>query len=93
MNASPESIVKTSEKNQDEFKLIEHLTMFYREVFSSFNESKKNILIENLSMTDALLQPIWCNCLFKSKGKHYFCLIGLKADLDIYGICIIRMVI
>ena len=72
MNVSPEYIVKTSEKNPDEFKLIEHLPMFYREVFSSFNESKKNILIENLSMTDALLQPIWCNCLFKSKGKTLF---------------------
>ena len=72
MNVSPEYIVKTSEKNPDEFKLIEHLPMFYREIFSSFNESKKNLLIENLSMTDALLQPIWCNCLFKSKGKTLF---------------------
>ena len=72
MNVSPEYIVKTSEKNPDEFKLIEHLPMFYREIFSSFIESKKNILIENLSMTDALLQPIWCNCLFKSKGKTLF---------------------
>ena len=54
------------------FKLIEHLPMFYTEIFSSYNESKKNILIENLSMTNALLQPIWCNCLFKSKGKPLF---------------------
>ena len=33
INVSPEYIVKTSEKNPDEFKLIEHLPMFYRDIF------------------------------------------------------------
>ena len=69
LNVSPEYIVKTSEKNPDDFKLVEHLPVFYKQIFSSFNECKKTMSIQNMSMVDILLQPIWCNCLFKCKGK------------------------
>ena len=72
VNVTPEYIVKTNEKNPYDFKLIDVLPEFYREIFTSFNECKKTLLIENLSNIDILLQPIWCNNLFKFKGKTLY---------------------
>ena len=86
--------MKTSEKNPDDFKLVEHLPVFYRQIFSSFNECKKTMSIQNMSMADILLQPIWCNFLFKCKGKT-LCLpnwikSGFRYIRDLYNV---RMVI
>ena len=72
LNVTPEYIVKTNEKDPHDFKIIHVLPVFYQELFISFNECKKNLLIENLSSTDILLQPIWCNNLFKFKGKTLY---------------------
>ena len=69
------------EKNPNDFKLVEHLPVFHREIFSSFNECKKTMLIQSFSMADILSQPIWCNCLFKCKGNRLCLPIWIKSGI------------
>ena len=74
INILPEYLVKTNEKNPNDFRIIDVLPKFYREIFTSFNECKKNILIENLSI---FFYNLYGAIIYSNvKARHYIFLIG-----------------
>ena len=66
--------------------LIDALPEFYRDICTSFNECRKTLSIENLSNIDILLQPIWCNNLFKFKGKTLYLSHWIKSGFIMWKI-------
>ena len=68
-NVNINYLLKTTEKRCEYFKIVPNLPIFYKEIFTCFNECKRSIDVENLSNANFLLQPIWNNDLFKYKNE------------------------
>ena len=68
-NVNINYLLKTTEKRCEYFKIVPNLPIFYKEIFTCFNECKRSIDVENLSNANFLLQPMWNNDLFKYKNE------------------------
>ena len=52
-------LVKTNERNENNFNIVKKLPLFYKEVFCAFNESKTLVPLHSLSADEFLQQTIW----------------------------------
>ena len=68
-NISIFDVLKTSEYNNPYFFKMLKLPMFYENIFSAFNKSKKQRDLSSLKRDEFLSQFIWNNILFKHKSK------------------------
>ena len=62
-------LVKTNERNENNFNIVKKLPLFYKEVFCAFNESKTLVPLHSLSADEFLQQTIWNNVYFKTNLK------------------------
>ena len=72
-NLSIDFVLKATETDLKEFKMIHVLPKFYQEIFTSFNFcKKKNKSFSQYSSNEILHEPIWNNSLFRYKNKTFF---------------------
>ena len=62
-------LVKTNERNENNYNIIKKLPLFYKEVFCAFNESKTLVPLHSLSADEFLQHTIWNNVYFKTNGS------------------------
>ena len=62
-------LVKTNERNENNFNIVKKLPLLYKEVFYAFNESKTLVLLHSLSADEFLQRTIWNNVYFKTNVK------------------------
>ena len=51
-------LVKTNERNENNFKIVKKLPLFYKDVFCAFNESKTIVPLHSISTHGFVQQSI-----------------------------------
>lgn len=81
VNLNLNYILSTTERNMEDFTVINHIPKFYQEIFCCFNSCKKQNNILNMSNVTFVQQPLWNNELFKYKGKTLCFLRWIKSGI------------
>ena len=71
-NLSIEYVLKASETDMNDFKMIHVLPRFYQEIVSCFNFCKSKKPMHQYSSNEILHEPIWNNTIFKYRNKTLF---------------------
>ena len=71
-NLSIEYVLKASETEMNDFKMIHVLPRFYQEIVSCFNFCKSKKPMHQYSSNEILHEPIWNNTIFKYRNKTLF---------------------
>ena len=62
-------ILKMNDTVAENFSFLKNVPQFYKEVFTCFNECKKLIPIDKMTVDSFFQQPLWNNKYFTYKGK------------------------